>query len=675
MKGECMERRKITLPLILVLAVAACLALSSCTKTDTVGVLYVLHGGMDTNKPQYMWDASVQMFAYDQNHAVYKFVIKDPAMWPTVLNPETTEFAVRFMRKYDFTYTRIGGVDPFQSLSEKQLADMKTALDNNPYGIKFEVDWTSWLAADHIDHLPYPRFVYNAPGNGVQLNYCGEGDKGGPWENCDPERYNVEGPVEKLLKKGVSRIIVIDMTVGGMRFYKSFDVVQMSKQVVNQWNAEHGTSIPLIWVNDYSNLMERSFPEDEGWTSTAGPPKKDRHAIIQGSPNPVAADPELAAFHVEGIEARMSQNVPDAETGVLMFSHGLFDANRRFFDPKIDDVVLMQKNIKAQLRERHPDIDPQNIVGGFGGVKQLNSENGLTEINRSMRGENVAHSYLLEGDKDMPGDEWGYRYWDALEYLKNRGVKHIVVDFTNYVSYSVLVLEVYNQISKEIGVKTWLKYNTGDFDTYPNVGHPFSEYWGNWANTDCGGEKCCFEMGGCGDGYTAYPPPRQGALNKSLSDLDPSLVFDNSDYGHLGYDPALGAPDPNKPVQNQYTGTWDVFATADDDPLFGKMLAKHVLNAAIKPMVYITNTDVKTSVTAGESVTWEANATGGKPGYTYQWSIQKQGTTDWQAAGQNSATWNWAPGAADAGVYTIRCTVTDTNLRAGEVTWEGFIVS
>ena len=371
----------------------------------------------------------------------------------------------------------------------------------------------------------------------------------------------------------------------------------------------------------------------------------------------------------------MSQNVPDAETGVLMFSHGLFDANRRFFDPKIDDVVLMQKNIKAQLRERHPDIDPQNIVGGFGGVKQLNSENGLTEINRSMRGENVAHSYLLEGDKDMPGDEWGYRYWDALEYLKNRGVKHIVVDFTNYVSYSVLVLEVYNQISKEIGVKTWLKYDTGDFDTYPNVGHPFSEYWGNWANTDCGGEKCCFTMGGCGDGYTAYPPPRQGALNKSLSDLDPSLVFDNSDYGHLGYDPALGAPDPNKPVQNQYTGTWDVFATADDDPLFGKMLAKHVLNAAIKPMVYITNTDVKTSVKAGESVTWEANATGGKPGYSYQWSIQKQGTTDWQAAGQNSATWDWSPGAADAGVYTIRCTVTDANLRAGEVTWEGFIVS
>ena len=167
----------------------------------------------------------------------------------------------------------------------------------------------------------------------------------------------------------------------------------------------------------------------------------------------MASDPELASFHLQGIEARMSQDVSDADTGVLMFSHGLFDANRRFFDPKIDDVVTLQENIKTQLLKRHPDMDPQNIVGGFGGVKQFNPENGLTEINRDMRGENLAHSYLLEGDQDMPGDPWGYRYWDALEYLKSRGVKHIVVDFTNYVTYSVLVLEVYNQIAKEIGVK------------------------------------------------------------------------------------------------------------------------------------------------------------------------------------------------------------------------------
>jgi hypothetical protein len=250
-----------------------------------------------------------------------------------------------------------------------------------------------------------------------------------------------------------------------------------------------------------------------------------------------------------------------------------------------------------------------------------------------------------------------------------------VVDFTNYVTYSVLVLEVYNQISKEIGVKTWVKYNEGDFDRYPEKGHPFADYWGNWANTDCGALECCFTMGGCSAGYTAYPPPRQVPIDKALSDLDPSLVFDNSDYGHLGYDPSNGPPNPNQPVQDQYTGTWDVFATADDDPLFGKMLAKHVLNAAINPLVYITNNKVITGINAGENVTWEAHVSGGKPAYNYHWSVKKQGTIDWQPVGQNSAIWTWTPGTADAGVYDIRCTVTDSRSRSNEVVWEGFIVS
>jgi protoheme ferro-lyase len=651
------------------------LAAPSCNiRHEPIGVLYVLHGGMDTNKSMYMWDASVQMFTYDQNHPVYKFVIKNPAMWPAVLNPETTEFAVRFLRKYEFTYDRIGGTDPFQELSEKQLAAMKEELNHNEYGLTFEVDWTSWLAADHIDHLPFPRFFYNAPGNGNHLTYCGEGDADGPWENCNPERYNVDGPVEKLLKKGVSRIIMIDMTVGGMRFYKSFDVVQMAKRVINQWNEQHGTSIPLIWVNDYSNLMERSYPEDEGWTSTVGPPQKDRHVLIQGSPNPIAADPELAAFHVKGIEARFNPDVSDEETGVLMFSHGLFDPNRRFFDPKIDDVITLQKNIKTLLIERHPTMNPEHIIGGFGGVKQLNPLNGIVEVNREMRGENLAHSYYHEGETELPEDEWGYRYWEALEYLKNRGVKHIVVDFTNYVTFSVLVLEVYNQISKEIGVKTWLKYSDGDFDRYPVYGNPFADYWGNWANTDCGMQKCCFTMGGCGEGYTDYPPPRQGPLDKALSDLDPSLVYDNSDYGHLGYNPALGPPDSTRPVQEQYSGTWDVFATIDDNPLFGKMLAQHVLNATINPLVYITNKEVKNSITAGESIVWQAHVSGGKPPYRYEWSIKKQGTTDWRPMKKNRATWTWGTGKQDTGSYNIRCKVHDSMSRSNEVVWEGFNV-
>ena len=39
------------------------------------------------------------------------------------------------------------------------------------------------------------------------------------WPDCDPERFNVDGPVERLLKKGVSRIILVDLTMCGIRFF------------------------------------------------------------------------------------------------------------------------------------------------------------------------------------------------------------------------------------------------------------------------------------------------------------------------------------------------------------------------------------------------------------------------------------------------------------------------
>lgn len=63
--------------------------------------------------------------------------------------------------------------------------------------------------------------------------------------------------------------------------------------------------------------------------------------------------------------------------------------------------------------------------------------------------------------------------------------------------------------------------------------------------------------------------------------MDPSLAYDVSEYGHLGYDPSLGLPDPNGPVQGQYRGTWAMYQPPDDDPGVGKLLAKHVLNAVL----------------------------------------------------------------------------------------------
>jgi hypothetical protein len=649
---------------------------------DKIGVLYVLHGGMDEYHDQNLWDSSVQMFSYDPNHPVYKFVMWNPFVWSKVLQ---NEFGVKFIRKFEFEYERIGGSDPFHALSDQQLADMKAALDNNTFGLEFEVDFASWMSGDRIGNYPYPRFIYTIPGlfSGYypilglsKVQYCGENEAGGPWTDCDPDRYDVDGPVERLLKKGVSRIIVIDMTVGAARFYKTYDVVQMTRRALSDWNTRNNTSVPLLWVNDYSNLMADSYPEEPaGWTPFQGPPEKDRHRLLNGRPNPVVEDLDYALLHVEGIEAGMSNTVSDADTGILLFNHGLFDENRRYFDPKIDDTVVLNENIKALMLERHPEMLPDNIIGAYGGVKEANPDTGIYERTRRMRGEDLAHTGLFDSDQDIMGDvEWGYRYWDALEYLKDRGVKHIVISFPQVVTDSVLTLvEYYNQVGKEIGIKTWLYYETGDYDTYPDVGHPFAGHWGNWVNTDCGGEECCFEMGGCDDGRP-YPPPRQQPLDESLKDMDPSLAYDLSDYGHLGYDPANGPPDPNAPVQDQYTGTWAMYVTPGGDPRLGNILAKHVLHAAINPMVYITNNEIE-KIAAGRSVTWQANVVSGTPEYTYEWFIKKDGDEDWTAAGDNSASWKWTPDSSEAGTYAVRCRVTDSKSNSNEVTWEGFVVS
>jgi len=281
-----------------------------------IGVIFVVHGGMETNEPQYMWDSSVDMQSFDPNHPVYNIILWNSANWSMILE---SEFALKFIRKYDFEYPRIGGVDPFHDLTDQQLLDMEAELAGNPYGIDFVVDWACWMCGNDPDHFPYPRFLYYGPDGpdvGDNCTYCGEDEDDGPWEGCDPERYNVDGPIERLLNKGVSRIIMVDTIDGGVRFYKNYDVVKMCKDVLNEWNLEHDPDVPLIFVNDYSDLMERSYPtEPEGWTPTLGPPDKDERVLLHGSPNPITSDPELAALHVEGIEASMSATVSDAFHG------------------------------------------------------------------------------------------------------------------------------------------------------------------------------------------------------------------------------------------------------------------------------------------------------------------------------------------------------------------------
>jgi hypothetical protein len=831
-----MSSKKRSCCVIFLLVISLFLAPTSCFMvSEKIGVLFIHHGGMDTLKNQYMWDAAVTMFTYDPYHPVYQLVIWNPVFWPTVMDSQVTAFARSFMMKYVFSYKRIGGVDHAQSFADTELADMKTVLDANPYGLTFEVDWASYLVGDHPENYIWPRFVYHGPdgpGVGYDVTYCGEGEKEGvilefdtgtitftegttltgqssratglidevtvnsgtwlggdaagflslsnssgatvtfqdgevildngttpgsatavgttKWPDCDPERFNVDGPMERLLKKGVSRIIVVDLTMSGIRFSKTFWPLQIGRELLDTWNDDNGTSIPLLWINDYSNLMGRSYPiEPEDWTRFRGYPTEDSHVLLEGGPNPLGEDQEIAELHVEGIETAMSATVSDADTGVVFMSHALYD-HTETYDPKINDTIIANENIEALLLARHPEMDPDNIVGAFGGAKEVNSESGLFEFTREQRGDRFGTAFLYESDKQIPANKWGYRYWEALEYLKDRGVKHIAVGFPQVCQSSALdQIEIPNQFGKEIGIKTWAKWGTGDYEKYPDVGHPFADYWGVWVYTDCGewelnyesgtseftmgatltgetsgatgvikwlsedvvagtltlkevsgtfedGEtinddeggsgaadgtetitskpECCFTMGGCGDPLRQYPPPRLVPMDVARDEFDPSLTYDLSDYGHLGYDPALGPPDPNGPVQDQYTGTWAMYTPPNDDPRAGKILAKHVMNAAINPMVYVTNGETE-EVEAGESITWEAHVVTGTPDYTYEWSIKKEGATDWSTVGGSGSTWAWTPTTENAGTYDIRCTVTDAKGGTGEVTWKGFEVS
>jgi hypothetical protein len=556
---------------------------NAATATDKVGVLFVVHGGFDEYKDQYLWDAGVQQFSYEPLHSVYKMVIWCPGFWGSVVSGNPKE-----VRKYAAEYDRLGGTDPFNSITQQQMSAMIAEINKYACGVTFEYDWASWVNGQDVSHYPYPRFIYNGPpgwagvscATHTNCTYCGESEPGatGPWPGCDPNRYNVDGPVERLLKKGISRLIMIDLTVGGVRFTKTYNVYTMTKRAL----ADNGAAtMPVLWINDYKNLMQQSYPTDPAnWTPqwsyvNKKGPNVDPKIPLAGNPNPIAEDPELTLLNVEGIEAGFNPGVTDDKTAVLILNHALFDWTE-YFDPKIDDTLTITEGIKTQLLARHPTLDPNNIVGAYMGIREDGTAEGCSklEYTRNMRGEDLGYGWLYESNKSLPALPWGYLYWDALQYLKNRGVKHIVIGFPQIVSDSVLnLVEIPNQIAKEIGFKTWLQWGTPDYVTYPGIGHPFFDYWGNWVDTTGTGAPFCFTMGGCGS--TPYPPPRQACAR---GNTDPSLAFDVSEYGHLGYDPALGAPNPNAPVQNQYTGTWEMYRPASANPRLGQMLARHILS-------------------------------------------------------------------------------------------------
>lgn len=562
-----------------------------------IGVVYVIHGGFAVRSDEGLWSATLQIFAYDPHSVVYQRVIWNPQMWPRLLGFGN---APKERGKYEFEYRRIGGVDPANGHTDNRLRQLREKLEAREaeLGVEFVVDYAAWIAPDSAHHA-YPRLLY-APGvaGGSPLTYCGsaadggsESDNEGPdntWPGCDPERFNTDGTIERMLKAGVDEILMIDMTTSGVRFFKTWDVVRTARAVVDRHNTANGTDIAVHWLNDPANLVRDSYPDrPAGWTRSLGAPDNDPKVPLADRPNPVAFDPRLAAFHVDGIEQRFHPDVAPGKTGVLLVNHATRALNQ-LFDPKIDDTLVLNQNIKDELLKRHPGLASEQIVGAWMGVKERNpnvSDGNPMERTRRMRGENLGHAYLYESDEQLPGGDWGYRTWEALEYLKDRSVEHIVVAFPQIMVDSVLnLVELPNQIAREIGYRTWINDGRPDFNTYPGVGHPFADYWGIWVETGCrvAGQPelmqaCCFDMGGCADGRP-YPPPRQAPVDEARGDLDPSLAWDVSAFGHLGYDPARGPPDDDRPVQDQYRGTWAIWQPPNSRPEVAAFLADHVVD-------------------------------------------------------------------------------------------------
>ncbi|MEO1335078.1 MAG: hypothetical protein AAFV29_05525, partial [Myxococcota bacterium] len=349
--------------------------------TQRVGVLYAVHGGGDIWSPQANFDSAIQIFSYDRNSFVYNNLIWNPGLWPFLAFDEG---GVRQARKYDFEYERIGGIDPFDEITDLQLHDMTSKLNalvarhNERSARKIEVftGLMSWISNDPAD-MADPRRVYNPQvANGVPMTYCGSFIDGGvppsgTWPGCDPQRYNVDGAVERMLAHNVDKIVVVDTVTTGVRFFKTFDQITATRRVVDAYNAANGTDVSVEWVNDPTDLMTESYPiEPAGWTASLGVPTLDSSVPLRGRPNPFVSR-GLAGLYVDGVEGQLRKDIPLKKQGIVMINHHV-RANHQYFDPKIDDTVMLNKKIRRQLKAAFPELRVRNILGAWMGLRENN---------------------------------------------------------------------------------------------------------------------------------------------------------------------------------------------------------------------------------------------------------------------------------------------------------------
>jgi hypothetical protein len=496
-----------------------------------------------------------------------------------------------------FMMSRVGGYDPTPTITAAQAARLGEVLAarGKPQGLEIITDWAGWIAGtSEVRHLPYPRFIYNRAGNApAAITYCGSLSDGGRppdsrWPDCDPQRYNVDGPVERLIAAGAESILLVDTTVGGMRFSKTHDVLRFARLARDAALRGTGRTVPLKWVNDPTGLLDDSYPtKPANWTRSLGAPVADRVVPLAGRGNPVTDDPAYAHIVADGILNAFNPAVSPADTGILLFNHGVYSGSE-VYDPKIDDTVVVMENLRKVLVERAPGLKPDRVLGGWMGIAEKGPQ--FIERNRAMRGEDIGHAFLYETAQQMPAAPWGHRYWDALDQLRAAGAQHIVVVFPHVIiSASPALVELPNQVAKEIGYRSFFPSNDVTEPRWPGFGNPFADRWPVTAPRMCRVDgpqsplrECCYRLGGCGPGHP-YPERRQTPSDRPISAFDPALTYDIPAFGHLGYRAEDGPPDNDRPVQSQYRGTWSLWAPMDDDPRLADYLADKVLAAIQNP--------------------------------------------------------------------------------------------
>ena len=274
----------------------------------TVGVLFVVHGGSEENDLGNTFDNSLQFFQYDPNNMIYQRIMWNPKAWPMVVRQDDSQDyanAATQYKKYKFQNARIGGRDPAPDVTDRQFEEMTRQLDaiGRERGITFVTDIAHWLGSQtYIHRLPWPRYMYGPQvEKGAALTYCGSEKDGGPWDHCHEQRYNIDGPGERLLKRGAEEIIMVDLTTSGVRFWKTYDVVQNDAPDgrLTGINAT-APNVRVRWVNDPTDLMKRKLPDRPAELDALGSGQPEVNPQTVAGRPAESADPGSIADQLDG---------------------------------------------------------------------------------------------------------------------------------------------------------------------------------------------------------------------------------------------------------------------------------------------------------------------------------------------------------------------------------------